>query len=280
MTVAIITPYYQEPLEYLAQCHDSVRGQTYPDCVHLMIADGYPRPEINHWNVQHIQLPQAHRNYGDTPRAIGCLSAIAQQVEAIVFLDADNWYYPHHVETLLNLHRETQAPICTSQRMFYRLDGTPMGLCPYTGQESPFIDTNCLFVGREAFKVLHMWGEMPPIMHAVGDRYMAALFQHRQFQRAHTPEVTVAYRTAFRGDYHLFGEVPPVGVKTKEDPNIPKAVAWWKQQQGKRLAMVRLRQPSRIPHPSELASLEQASPDRVPPGKAQRTEPPVEAQVK
>ena len=32
-----------------------------------------------------------------------------------------------------------------------------------------------------------------------------------RFRRAHTGRATVAYRTAYAGDYHMFGEVPPAG---------------------------------------------------------------------
>ena len=47
LRVAVITPYYREPLTMLRQCHDSVRTQTYP-CTHFLIADGHPQEEIFH----------------------------------------------------------------------------------------------------------------------------------------------------------------------------------------------------------------------------------------
>jgi hypothetical protein len=248
MKVAIITPYYKESLDVLARCHQSVLKQSV-SAIHFMIADGHPRNELDHWDVQHIRLPQSHQNYGDTPRAVGCMSAIGQQFEAIFFLDADNWYYPEHVETLLRLRHQTGATVCTSQRMFYRLDNTPLGECPLTGLGSLFIDTNCLGVFQEGFHVLHHWSSMPPVMHAIGDRYMAWMCYKHELKRAHSPKVTVAYQTAFQGDYLMFGENPPT--EGKQDSRLREALIWWQKQGKVPLKAPYLRKPTRITHPDE-----------------------------
>ena len=49
--VAVITPYYKEPLAQLRQCHDSVLAQSEP-CLHVLVADGHPRRRINHWQCR------------------------------------------------------------------------------------------------------------------------------------------------------------------------------------------------------------------------------------
>ena len=97
LRVAVITPYYRESLEMLQFCHDSVRTQTYP-CTHFLVADGHARPEISGWAVQHLILPQAHGDDGNTPRCLGSLSAMKQGFDVITYLDADNWYYPNHID--------------------------------------------------------------------------------------------------------------------------------------------------------------------------------------
>ncbi|MDP9413866.1 MAG: hypothetical protein M3Q08_07205 [Pseudomonadota bacterium] len=71
MKVAVVTPYYREPLETLERCHESVRRQPH-SCTHFMVADGHPRAEVNSWpDVQHFALPVSHGDYGNTPRSIG-----------------------------------------------------------------------------------------------------------------------------------------------------------------------------------------------------------------
>jgi cellulose synthase/poly-beta-1,6-N-acetylglucosamine synthase-like glycosyltransferase len=48
--IAVVTPYYQENLDILKKCQESVRQQTYL-CTHFMVADGFPRDEIASWPV-------------------------------------------------------------------------------------------------------------------------------------------------------------------------------------------------------------------------------------
>jgi hypothetical protein len=43
MRVAVITPYFKEPLEQLRRCHESVANQTHGETVHFMVADGHPQ---------------------------------------------------------------------------------------------------------------------------------------------------------------------------------------------------------------------------------------------
>src|SRR4029453_5901166 len=54
--IAVLTPYFQESLSLLERCHRSVRQQTV-SCEHIMVADGFPRPELDSWPVRHIKLP-------------------------------------------------------------------------------------------------------------------------------------------------------------------------------------------------------------------------------
>ena len=76
---AVITPYYKESLAVLERCHRSCQEQQgdWP-LRHVMVADGHPRPELAGWNVDHIVLPQAHGDNGNTPRCLGAISAINQ----------------------------------------------------------------------------------------------------------------------------------------------------------------------------------------------------------
>ena len=67
LRVAVITPYYLEPLEVLRNCYESVLSQTFP-CTHFMVADGHPCEEVSSWAVEHIILPKPHHDLGNTAR--------------------------------------------------------------------------------------------------------------------------------------------------------------------------------------------------------------------
>ena len=140
MRVAVITPYHKPQPEWLRQCHESVLSQTH-SCVHVLVADGLPVPEPDSWQAQHIILAGNCNDYGDTPRAIGSMSAIGQGFDAIAFLDADNWYLPDHIASLVELHDSTGADVCISHRDLYHLDGTRLGPCDETDGER-FADTS------------------------------------------------------------------------------------------------------------------------------------------
>ena len=150
MKIAVVTPYHGEPAEWLRLCHGSVRGQT-TACRHIMVADGRPDPLVDSFDADHIVLPDGHANYGDTPRAIGAMSAIGRGFDAIAFLDADNWYKPRHIESLIALHRETGAEVCTSGREIRRVDGSFLTVCPFSDGDL-FVDTSCYLFTRGAFR--------------------------------------------------------------------------------------------------------------------------------
>ena len=69
--------------------------------MHVLVADGCPQPKINQWQAEHVQLPRSHGDIGSTPRLIGCYHAIGLGVDAVAFLDADNWYREDHISNLL-----------------------------------------------------------------------------------------------------------------------------------------------------------------------------------
>ena len=115
MRVAVVTPHFREPHEWFQQCLDSVRDQTYP-CTHIIVNDGAERGPANSDRVQVIELPVSLGHVGDAARAIGSVSAVAQGFDAIAWLDADNWYSPNHLATLVALHNDTGAAVVTSHR--------------------------------------------------------------------------------------------------------------------------------------------------------------------
>lgn len=209
MRVAIITPFHSEPEAWLAQCHRSVLEQTVP-CDHFMVGDGTtvePPP-----TALHIALPRNVADFGDTPRAIGSLYAAGLGYDAVLYLDADNWFHPTHVESILQTRTATGADIVSSRRMFVRLDGSPMATCT-TSDGERFCDTNCLAVFRPAFEVLAQWALMDPALHPIDDRVIWRFILDRGFSRAHTGKASVFYRATHAGFYLDLGESPPPEAK-------------------------------------------------------------------
>lgn len=215
MRIAVVTPYFRTPEEWLERSIDSVRDQTVA-CTHILVADGVPMDLSRHEHVQHIQLGHNHVDYGGTPRAIGSVSAMTQGFDAIAYLDADNWYLPQHLEELVTLHRQSKAALCTSARTLHRLDGTALGPCNQVDGQN-FVDTNCLFLTRKAFRLIPVWWTMPAEFHAVGDVFFWFQAVEHGITRAHKHTPTVAFRTAYQWHYREFGEVPPEGARNTED---------------------------------------------------------------
>jgi glycosyltransferase involved in cell wall biosynthesis len=224
--VAVITPYHRESLELLLQCHRSVLAQDEP-CLHVMVADGEPQQELAAWAVEHIQLPRSHGDIGSTPRLIGAYHAIGLGVEAVAFLDADNWYQPNHIADLLRCREQQQASFVSSSRLLCRLDGSAMGSCPITNPDR-FIDTNCMMFGKEAFYLLDQWVLMPPYAHLIGDRIMLQHVVRSGVRRAHLDQPSVCYRCGKEGLYRLMAEPIPAGVQPR--PNYDAAMRQWEKE--------------------------------------------------
>lgn len=212
MKIAVITPFYQTPKPWLDQCLESVRNQTIP-CTHFLVSDG----DLNgDWEsceqLQFIKLAQPHANNGNTPRAVGSICAISQGYDAIAYLDSDNWYQSNHLETLVQLHQETGAVVCTSSRTLHHVDGTLLGLS-LTDDGEIFADTSCLFLTRAAFGVVSVWYLMPQVYAAGCDRVFWDNIKAWNFSHAHTNLPTVAFRTRYKSDYDFFDVEPPEDLK-------------------------------------------------------------------
>lgn len=186
MTIAVVTPYYREPLEVLRQAHDSVRGQTADDVVHIMVADGHPRPEVDDWPVHHIRLPAAHGDNGNTPRGLGMKAAVEDLgAQTVAFLDADNWFEPTHIEQLSTALRDTGADVATSGRCIRALDGSVLLPRGETRDGQSHHDTSALMVTGPARLSWPLWLDMPrplsPICDTVywyGLLYAGCVFTH------------------------------------------------------------------------------------------------------
>jgi glycosyltransferase involved in cell wall biosynthesis len=209
--VAVISPYFNENIDVILECHASVARQTHP-CLHVLVADGFPNSAADDWQVDHVKLPRTHGDLGSTPRLIGCYHAIGLGVDAVAFLDADNWYREDHIERLLALHKETGASFLSSNRMLCRLDGSVFGPCPNTTADRD-IDTNCMMFMRAAFPILAQWCLMPRYAHPIGDQVMLHYVKAAGIKRAHRSDPSVYYRCGRADVYRRHGEPIPDGIK-------------------------------------------------------------------
>lgn len=225
MRVAVVTPYHTESEALLRQCHDSVMAQTHP-ATHFMVADGHPRSTVASWPVEHIVLPRAHADNGNTPRAIGSLSAISQGFDAIAYLDADNWYRPDHVALMVGLC-VGGAAIGTANRTLHRLDGSLM-YCDLSSDGRRHVDTSCVFLARRAFRLAPVWSLMPKNLSPQCDRIFWQTCLSSALPRAHSLETTVCFRTRYAAHYEYCGEPPPPGALTTWEVNAP--IRWWRAQ--------------------------------------------------
>jgi glycosyltransferase involved in cell wall biosynthesis len=203
MRVAVITPYYKEDLETLVRCHSSVAKQTYKDVVHYMVSDGYPVNQVNAWECEHIILPPC-ADTGDTPRFVGFAVAAVRGCDAICFLDADCWIEPDHIETLVNIMKESGRPIVTCPRNLYELDGTFMAQDTESDGRA-FNDTNCYLIHRNSYLLIHSWITKPNCDSLVGDRYFWNAVCKSGVPLARSMKATVNYTTSFAFHYKLFG---------------------------------------------------------------------------
>jgi hypothetical protein len=207
MRIAVITAYCRETIEQLERCHRSV-GEQLHFCDHILVADGHPRPEVDGWSCTHLKIPN-HNDYGDTPRIVGAVSAASLGYDAVAFLDADNWYEPHHLLSLVCLQQKTGAAILTSARMLRRSkDGSALGRCRESDGER-FNDTNCYLITRPAFGILSAWAFREKSESVIGDRHFWNAVKASGIARAHSPEPTINYVTTFANHYAQNGETPP-----------------------------------------------------------------------
>jgi glycosyltransferase involved in cell wall biosynthesis len=213
--IAVVTPYYREPVEVLAQCHRSVVAQDVA-ADHFMIADGHPLDIVDGWDVSHIKLPRSHGDNGNTPRGLASVLAGSEGYDFVTYLDADNWYHAGHLSSLLQLWEQRRAPACTSFRTFHDAAGDDLGISEADEDALQHVDTSCLLLHRSAFDCLSLWLDMPKILSPIGDRVFLAGLLHRKVAIASTQLRSVAFRSQYAIHYAAANRPTPDGAKTAE----------------------------------------------------------------
>lgn len=212
--VAVVTPYFREPLEMLRRCHESVLAQDM-DVTHFMVADGFPNAELKDWvQLRHVVLPAAHADNGNTPRGLGATLAEAEGFQFVAFLDADNWYHLGHLKALLKLWQDTRADICCSARTFHDDEGLELaGVFDQDELAHTHVDTSCLLIHQRAYESHRIWLKMPKQLSPVCDRVFFQYIRQR-YRIAFTTQKTVAFRTQYASHFRAAGREPPSSAKT------------------------------------------------------------------
>ncbi len=215
MNICVVTPYFETELAWVQQAHDSVKAQSVP-AHHILVCDGSAAAQIESFHGSHIVLQRNYKDYGNTPRLIGCYHAIARDADAIAFLDADNWFHHDHLEGLLDFARTNELDACSSARMLHRLDGSVMVKCQHVNAR-PYIDTSCLLVMKSAFQHLIAWVLFPQTVAAEVDNRLWAHMASVGARLGFLDNPTVAYRTRHEVHYRMAGEVPPADAIIRSD---------------------------------------------------------------
>nr|WP_259374357.1 glycosyltransferase [Calidifontimicrobium sp. SYSU G02091] len=236
MRVAVVTPYFKEPSEWLERCIRSVRQQSHP-CDHLVVADGHPQDWLDGAGVRHLRLDRSHSDYGNTPRSIGAQLAVAEGYDAIAFLDADNWYEPDHIQSCVEVAERTGADFVCARRFLARADGSRMPVRIADDDAGRHVDTNCFFILFGAFHTLPRWLMMPKPMTMWGDRFFLASLRQERLREAFVDHATVNYLCTFSDVFELIGETPPPYAKAGLP--IERLNAWVRRLQPGDLAHVK-----------------------------------------
>ncbi|WP_158932875.1 glycosyltransferase [Acidisphaera sp. S103] len=215
MKIHVVTPYFETEESWLRQGHASVRGQTVA-AHHIMVCDGSAPAQIEAFQGTHIILQRNYKDYGNTPRLIGCYSAIARDADAIAFLDGDNWFQPDHLENLERFARDNRLDACSSARTLHRPDGSYMTKCP-TVNGRPYIDTSSLLVMKSAFHHLLAWVLLGQDQAAVMDQHVWTHMKNAGARLGFLDKATICYRTRHASHYRLIGETPPPGAIDRVD---------------------------------------------------------------
>lgn len=223
MKIAVITPYFNEPLNVLERCHESVARQCdlgEASITHFFIADGEGFKAVDNLSrVRHIRLGVSHNDNGNTPRAVGGLCALREGFEGIFYLDADNLYDNLHVSSVIKAHEQSGSEAIFSSRYWFFPDGDCYDFAERDQDEDrsrAHVDTSCISLFGSASGAVGLWGQMPASLGAICDR---VFFQYLITNHTYswTDQKTVFFETWYGGSFQSLAIPTPWNAK-----NVPR----------------------------------------------------------
>lgn len=123
-TVSVIVPVYNAE-KYLRQCVQSVCAQSYEDLEILLINDG--STDSSGLIMEQLKLEDSRIRLLHKPQNTGIGAARNTSLELargdyIVFIDADDWMDPNHIEDLVELLERTDSDIAIANFTRYHMD--------------------------------------------------------------------------------------------------------------------------------------------------------------
>ena len=220
MKIAVITPYFDERLNVLERCHESVARQCdlrEASITHFFIADGKGLKAVDNLSrVRHIRLGVSHNDNGNTPRAVGGLCALREGFEAIFYLDADNLYDNLHVSSVIKVHEQSGSEAIFSSRYWFFPDGDCYDFAERHRHEDRLrrhVDTSCISLFSSARGAVGLWGQMPASLGPICDR---VFFQYliTNHTCSWTDQKTVFFETWYAGSFRPTAIPTPRNAKT------------------------------------------------------------------
>jgi glycosyltransferase involved in cell wall biosynthesis len=205
--VAIVTAYAKESTETLLKCIHSVKNQSV-ECVHILIADGFPNESIvqlSNQHLLHISLPE---NIGFNQCGVGVELAFALGFDVVGILDADNWYEPDHIEISLDLINHKNADVVFAKRKVVFPDGELLSVEDPQDSTGAFADTNCLVLTRKVAAITPVWLMWPKAFGAGEDRAVSICIRMLNFNVLMNTDETVWYQTNWAHHYKLQNKLP------------------------------------------------------------------------
>jgi hypothetical protein len=210
MKIALVTPYFNEPIETLKRCRRSVEEQSV-SVTHYMVADGKPNSELDDWDIRHIALPQNIGATGATPRGIGAIVAFAEGADAVAFLDADNWFFPDHIRDTTQALERDQLDMVYARRKIIFPDGEVLEqIDPEDGR---LVDTNCYVFSRRASFLVAIWAMFPLEFGSGEDRMLPFIAHQMGLKTRFLDSPSVWYETNWPHHYNLAGKAPVASLR-------------------------------------------------------------------
>jgi glycosyltransferase involved in cell wall biosynthesis len=198
--------------DYLKRNIDSVINQTYDNIQHLIVVDGQHHLDKLNYDIASdvVVLPYAtgteqyngHRIYG--------AATYLAKGDYIMYLDEDNWLEPNHVESLVNILKDTPNAYACSLRKITDMDGNFIcnDDCESLGNwESVindfFVDVNCFFLPKKlALQLTPIWYRRArhPEDQPEVDRALTSVLRYNKIECLLSGEYTVNYRAGNRAD--------------------------------------------------------------------------------
>lgn|GEM_PF-3894842 len=232
MKVAVITPYYREPDEWVAAMLDSVAAQTHP-VTHVLVGDGVRRDGLDGDGRVHMNLPQPVNDSGGTPRAAAGAWAVQNGFEMVVYVDADDRLAPNCVASLVRAHQRVGGEVLSVPHAYYDRDMRParnmlgqhvgvwaVGSARHIGGKLfAFMPAGGLALAGRALAHVRDWMRVPPELRRVHDVIFSQALISKPYTLVWMAQAHYHYRMTRAHQYESFGvPVPPdLGTAEKDE---------------------------------------------------------------